>query len=300
MSQYFTKKPSEVLDFTLDWSDWLDGEPIASATWTTGALTKASQSEAGPNTTVYLSGGTQGAFVAVTCAITTATRTSPTRTLYILVDAAGEPATLSPDRVLPSILPQCTGVPTPLVIQTVIDTAAEFCRRSRLWKLTLPAIALTDGQSVVELAVPANASIVTVERARLSDGSVLKGTDEATAAYLEEQDASEPRYLQCVGAFATLLPALKTASARSLIVKAVLAPTLDATALPGVLEPHMDALAEGAKAALYLDPNKPWSAPQLATICQANFDRRIDDARIAAFKGGVTQATYVRGVRFGR
>ena len=71
----FAKDPQAVLDYTIDWTKWLDevSDTIATSTWTvpTG-LTKVTESNTSKLATVWLSGGTVGTNYTVTNRITTA------------------------------------------------------------------------------------------------------------------------------------------------------------------------------------------------------------------------------------
>jgi hypothetical protein len=69
----FTKDPDAVLDYTIDWSDWLTGaEELTAAAFTvpTG-ITKDSEEKTTTTATVWLSGGTAGESYEITCHITT-------------------------------------------------------------------------------------------------------------------------------------------------------------------------------------------------------------------------------------
>lgn len=79
------KDPAAVLDYGLDWSEWLpDGDTIAASTWTvpTG-LTVDSDTFNDVHTTVWLSGGTAGQVYQVVNQITTAEGRTDERTLVI-------------------------------------------------------------------------------------------------------------------------------------------------------------------------------------------------------------------------
>lgn len=79
MPDVFVKDPGSTLDYTVDWTDWLEsGETIDSVTWDVPAgLTQATAptgwSEPDPDhkRTVWLSGGTAGTDYSVGCQITT-------------------------------------------------------------------------------------------------------------------------------------------------------------------------------------------------------------------------------------
>lgn len=85
MSQAFTKDPSEVVDYTLDFTDELDAisATISTATWAaTAGITIDSSAVLSGNkkAQVVLSGGTAGVEYVVTCTIVT-TGSSPVRTI---------------------------------------------------------------------------------------------------------------------------------------------------------------------------------------------------------------------------
>lgn len=72
---FIPKDPDAVLDYTMDWSEWLEtGDTITGTpTWTvpTG-LTKASQSNTTTAATAWISGGVAGMNYLVACKIVTA------------------------------------------------------------------------------------------------------------------------------------------------------------------------------------------------------------------------------------
>lgn len=71
--QTFLKDPDSVLDYVIDWSDWLDGDTISTSTWATpSGITKDSDSNNTTTTTIWLSGGTLGKTYRITNRIVTA------------------------------------------------------------------------------------------------------------------------------------------------------------------------------------------------------------------------------------
>ena len=80
----FTKDPEAVLDYQVDWSDWLDDDTIDTSEWTVPAgLTEDSDSNTYTVAKVWLSGGTAGATYAVENKITTTDGRTDERTIYI-------------------------------------------------------------------------------------------------------------------------------------------------------------------------------------------------------------------------
>ena len=84
----FTKDPQAVLDYTIDWTKWLDevGDTIEASTWIvpTG-LTKVTETNTNKLATVWLSGGTVGENYTVTNRITTAAGRADDRSITIRV-----------------------------------------------------------------------------------------------------------------------------------------------------------------------------------------------------------------------
>lgn len=87
MAQQFIKDPDSVLDYQVDWSDWLDGDTISTSDWTvpTG-ITEDSDSNSTTSATIWLSGGTAGnEYECVNQIVTAAGRTAD-RTIVIKVE----------------------------------------------------------------------------------------------------------------------------------------------------------------------------------------------------------------------
>lgn len=70
---YIQKDPDSVLDYVVDWSDWLGADTITNAAFTVPAgLTKQSETFNATSATVWLAGGTAGTSYNVNCRVTTA------------------------------------------------------------------------------------------------------------------------------------------------------------------------------------------------------------------------------------
>jgi hypothetical protein len=68
------KDPNSTLDYQIDWSEWLgDGESIATAVWSCADTSVAlgTNSATATTATVWISGGTAGASITLTCRVTT-------------------------------------------------------------------------------------------------------------------------------------------------------------------------------------------------------------------------------------
>lgn len=87
-SATYFKDPDAVLDFSFDWSAWLeDIENISTRTITVDTgLTKNSDSESSGVVTAWLSGGTAGTTYEVACEIVTSLGRTDERTIAIVVE----------------------------------------------------------------------------------------------------------------------------------------------------------------------------------------------------------------------
>lgn len=85
MLRSFYKAPNDVLDYEIDWSAWLKGDPIASHTVTVPAgLTLKSSSASATAVTVWLAGAEAGVAYEVRCRIKTAAGREVERALTII------------------------------------------------------------------------------------------------------------------------------------------------------------------------------------------------------------------------
>lgn len=82
------KTPAEVLDYTLDWADWLaDGaDTISTSAWTLPAgVVEDASSNTTTTTTIFVSSGTVGQTYTLTNQITTANGRTAERSMKISV-----------------------------------------------------------------------------------------------------------------------------------------------------------------------------------------------------------------------
>lgn len=84
----YTKDPDAILDYTVDWSDWLaTGDTISSvASSVQTGITRTTQTNTTTTHTIWLSGGTEGQEYEVTSRIDTAGGRTDERTIIIRVN----------------------------------------------------------------------------------------------------------------------------------------------------------------------------------------------------------------------
>lgn len=82
----FIKDPQSVLDYTLDWSDWLGSDTISQSTFTVpSGITKDSDSFDDTTATIWLSSGTLGKKYTITNKIVTNGGRTDERSLIIVI-----------------------------------------------------------------------------------------------------------------------------------------------------------------------------------------------------------------------
>lgn len=81
------KDPNAVLDYSFDWTDWLDGvsDTISTATFTCTGATVVSTSVASGVATAWVSGGTVGDHIPLQCRIVTVGGRTEDRTVYLYI-----------------------------------------------------------------------------------------------------------------------------------------------------------------------------------------------------------------------
>ena len=88
MSKGFVKDPQAILDYSLDWGPWLDGDTIATSNWVVESplvIESASEVFTATTTTLFISGGDAGQSYSITNTITTAAGRTDERTLDLRI-----------------------------------------------------------------------------------------------------------------------------------------------------------------------------------------------------------------------
>jgi len=83
----FYKDPDAILDYQIDWSDWLaSSETISTSTWTVASgITEDSDAKTDTTTKIWLSGGTANTKYKITNRIVTNQSRTDDRSFYVYV-----------------------------------------------------------------------------------------------------------------------------------------------------------------------------------------------------------------------
>ena len=184
------------------------------------------------------------------------------------------------ESLYPLIVPEVLGCPTPTIDSAINRAAADFCRRSGVWRADLDPVVLVADQWRYTLTLPADAVLVSIDAARA--GLRLLGPVSDPHGVLPwGQEPGEPtRYALSADESAILVHPAPVA-AGSLSVSVVLAPTLGAATLPDLLvNRYYEGVAEGAKAILRRMPGQPWTDVNAAQLAALTARQKADEARV--------------------
>lgn len=192
------------------------------------------------------------------------------------------------DSFLPHLLVELPGVSDPLVKQSLVWEAIDFCQQSQVWQELIEPLTLVDEQAVYDLDPPVDAQVyllldVWVGARQLVPVTLprrqLQGTPNwmVSAPYPTHFKSSADR--QSLTLYPTPLVSL-TALASTLQAKVCYTPKPTATTLPDLLGGrYLRAVCAGVKAGLMAIPDKTWSNPALSAFYRSQFQEGVLQAR---------------------
>ncbi len=84
---FFVKDPGGIIDYTVRWTTWLNGDTISSSAWTIPAgITKVSEANTTTDAVIFLASGTVGTINEITNRVITAGGRQNDQTLSILIE----------------------------------------------------------------------------------------------------------------------------------------------------------------------------------------------------------------------
>lgn len=133
----FIKDPAAILDYVIDWSDWLNGDTIATSTWTVPVgITQVNASSSAFTATIRLSGGTHGESYEVLNHVVTASGQEDERPITIEVRQveAGTDADATDRSNAVLLLREMAQIDVePALTETEIETILDRCKRASTW-----------------------------------------------------------------------------------------------------------------------------------------------------------------------
>ena len=87
-SELEVKDPAAILDYAMEWGDWLGADVLDTVTWSVPAgITKTDESKSATTATIWLSGGSNSVSYTISCTVTTLGGRTNKRTMTIAVGA---------------------------------------------------------------------------------------------------------------------------------------------------------------------------------------------------------------------
>jgi len=164
------------------------------------------------------------------------------------------------DRFVNNILPHTPGCPEQLIKSEVLRTAIEFCKKTLIWQSEEESTA-AGGDDTIALS-PSSGKIEGV-KVEVNGTEIFDYTlSDVTVAL--DNELSEGDEIK---------------------VTLYLVPERDAASLPNILYiDWLDGISAGARAALMVMPEKPWSNPKMAQIHLQTYQHQVGQALVLTRK----------------
>lgn len=175
------------------------------------------------------------------------------------------------------VLPDVIGCPLPLLDQKLIETARDFCTRSKSWRHQ-QTFTVATGQKVFTLTPPTGTEAVALLSAKADDEDITVKTKSGLPPDFAVVEAGEFEGAALLTPLTfTVAPWLQAGA--KLYVVAAIRPTHDATGVDdAVWAEHVEAIAWGAKYRLWSQPRQDWTEPNLASLARAEYEDRVHHA----------------------
>ncbi len=210
------------------------------------------------------------------------------------------------DDFMPHVLVELPGCSDPLVKQTLVRAAVEFCQRTLAWDEIQDPITLTDDVSEYEIDVPSGGQVYQVRDVWIRNRRLRPITLQDLQLEMpdwRDSGASEPSAYNLSTTRGTLsvFPRLQNVPANTtMVLRVAYVPSNSATVLPDFLgQQYLMAIAAGVKAALMAIPNQAWSQPALVPFYRQQFEEGVFNARAEALHDRTFGTVAVTPRRYG-
>lgn len=186
---------------------------------------------------------------------------------------------------MPHLMVELPGCSMPLVMQTLVRVAHEFCQRTLAWDEMQDPFSLVSGVRDYDLEAPTGAVPFMVRDVWMGNRRLRPVTIAELQQVLpgwQKAASSAPAFYNLAADRATvsLFPTPKGEFVAQVVMRVAYVPANNATSLPDFLgTQYLDAICAGAKSRLMAMPAQTWSQPALVPFYRDQFDRGIDQAK---------------------
>jgi len=198
---------------------------------------------------------------------------------------------------LPDVLPEVPGCPKDLAIRMIRQTVIEFCEKSFVHQITFDPITLRANLTDYDLDAPDGHRVVKIMKVWFQDRPLPPAAPDlinGPEAYrnripgLTLEKGSPAAYTQKDFEQVTFLPIPDQTYQAAVTMRVALCPLRDSTQCEDFLYEHWgEQIACGAKARLMINPGKPYTNVDAATLNQGRYVSAVNSALQRAMHGNV-------------
>ena len=182
------------------------------------------------------------------------------------------------DYFLPKVRARATGVAEPVALDAIRDAAAEFCRRTRLWRFS-DQFDVTASKACI--AVPFGATLLDIERVNFNgcrlDPQSTQWLDDHIEQWRDAPVSGMPKWFTQTSMNSILIVPAQAGTVKLWVTLSV---GQDAEQVPDFMaDQYREAIANGALWRLLMLPGKTFTNPNLAATAKAQFDEVIDSLK---------------------
>lgn len=202
------------------------------------------------------------------------------------------------------ILPHVAGCPDTVAQEALLDTAIEFCEKTLVVRQTLDPLDTVAGALEYPLDAPSQQTVILPIsvwfKTRLLQPAAADNIRNVQAYSTEVVDFTEVQgepvqYFWTSNETIGLYPLPEETESSTLVVRAALKPTREATQLENVLfDDWLDVLVAGTLARLHFMKDQPWGSADRALIRSREFRAGVQRARMEGSIGRVRTSLSVR------
>lgn len=212
---------------------------------------------------------------------------------------------MTPEDFLPDVMLDVPGCPEPVAVNALRHALEEFCRKSLWWTADIDPVDVVAGVHTYDLVSPVLDTVVAGILRIAHDGHKLGPISEdqldnewprvvtlypslnTTRATPWDQMTSDIAqvFLQPTPRTVRLLGIPTTDLAGGITAKVGIAPTAETADVSDLLADYREAIANGAKYRLLMQPNKEWTDRDGAPAYKALFDEKVSEAKSLRLRG---------------